>query len=180
MKKIVTFMTIYMISIIGVITNSCLFNTGHSNYYNIEDVGEWMPLTDSSHIDYYYNYKHKIYGTDLESPNWNDLFLIDPLEGIDYEDVQVCKGSGYAKDKHHVIYPLVKISIDFDEHLPGSMTNFGILFEKYIIEGADPGTFKYIGDGYGIDNRHMYYNGEEIKWDDNIIKQQIEKYQNWK
>ncbi len=70
----------------------------------------------------------------------------------------------YAKDKRYVYYPQsIQIMDEYDY--------FDITFEGDIrIHGADPNTFLYIGKGYAVDKKNMYYQGEKIKWNDHIIE----------
>lgn len=149
----------------------------HPSYDSVSDVGNWIKMTDSSRCDDYVVYKGNVYGTNMRTTDWNDYLHIRPLKGVDNQSFEVCKGCLYAKDKNSVYYPFLRNCIEIEEFW-GSVTMYSVQYSdsRFKIENADPKTFKYIGDGYGIDKRHMYYNGEEIPWDDNIIKHQMEKH----
>ena len=49
----------------------------------------------------------------------------------------------------------------------------GCYFTKYIINGADPNTFKYIGYGFAMDKKNIYRYGRKISLQEfeDIIKQ---------
>lgn len=88
----------------------------------------------------------------------NDYHFFDPLTDVDISTFEVCKGSGgYAKDKNRVYYPIVVTCVDGYEYS-------GCYFEEYVITGADPDTFKYLGDGYAVDRNNMYRYGEIVPW----------------
>ena len=83
---------------------------------------------------------------------------------MDIESFMVCKDSpDYAKDKNRVYYPVDICCIEGTRY-GGSYTL------KYILKGADPKTFKYIGNRYAADSMHMYYDGYEIPWDNEVIR----------
>ena len=62
--------------------------------------------------------------------------------------LRVCQGAPYATDSEHVYYIGDSIST---------------------IYGADPVTFKYMGQGFAADSRNMYYDGHRIMWDNELL-----------
>ena len=75
---------------------------------NITDKGEWVSVPADSSVEGYNNIDGQIY--------WGYIVGMDFTEednvGVDIETFRVCKGSEYAKDKHHVYYPQVVICYD--------------------------------------------------------------------
>jgi hypothetical protein len=123
---------------------------------SFEDQGVWIKLKNGEDCDGYLRKDNDIYGLNL--PDKNDYHYFDPLTDVDITTFEVCKGSGgYAKDKNRVYYPIVVTCEDAYEYS-------GCYFEEYVIEGADPVTFKYLGDGYAVDKNNMYRYGEMIPW----------------
>ena len=62
--------------------------------------------------------------------------------------LRVCQGAPYATDSEHVYYIGDSIST---------------------IDGADPVTFKYMGQGFAADSRNMYYDSHRIMWDNELL-----------
>lgn len=127
---------------------------------DVLDKGIWIKLESGQESDGYVRFGEAIYG--IYTYDIADCQYYDPLKGIDIPSFAVCQGSGYAKDNKHVYYPLSLICEDGTEF-------GGCYFVDYIVEDADPKTFKYIGNGYAVDRNNMYYNGKTIPWDDNKI-----------
>lgn len=127
---------------------------------NVFDKGTWIKLENGQESDGYVLVGNEIYG--LYISNIDDCHYFDPLKEVDIPSFVVCKGSGYAKDNKHVYYPL---SVTCEEGTEFS----GCYFEDYIVEDADPDTFKYIGNGYAVDHNNMFYEGKVIPWDNNQI-----------
>lgn len=147
---------LYVVVLIGITVMACLDKSA-----NIKDQGEWISLREGESCDWYYFKEGGVYG--MSPTDFKYYRYIDPLEGIDIPSFEVCKGSLYAKDKNHVYYPLLEECEDGPEYGACYMV-------EYIIEEADPTTFKYIGNGCGVDRRNMYRNGVKIPWDDTKIK----------
>lgn len=142
-----------------------------SNTQNIADRGVWVQLENGQECDGYISMDNKIYGVFLGLPQ--DYKLFDPLADVDFLTFEVCKGSGYAKDVAHVYYPLRVICEDGlieDEDGNSEREYGGCYFQEYIIEGSDPSTFKYIGDGYAVDKANMYHHGKKIPWDNSVLE----------
>lgn len=124
---------------------------------NISDKGEWVSVPPHSSVEGYNNIGGHIYwgyivGTD---------FTEDECLNADIETFRVCKGSEYAKDKHHVYYPQVVICFD-------GLGCGGTVAEKIILKEAKPSQFKYIGNGYAVAGNKMFHDGEVIEWNDSI------------
>lgn len=145
-------MKIYLLIILSALISSCSY---HSD--NISDKGEWVSVPAHSSVEGYNNIGGHIYwgyivGTD---------FTEDECLNADIETFRVCKGSEYAKDKHHVYYPQVVICFD-------GLDCGGTVAEKIILEEAKPSQFKYIGNGYAVSGNKMFHDGEVIEWNDSI------------
>lgn len=141
-----------MVIIIAIIVFSCTDRSA-----NVNDKGEWIRLTNGQECDWYIQKDNVIYGIEISDTAW--LRYYEPLEDVDIYSFEVCKGSGYAKDNHHVYYPLEVTCEDGYEFS-------ACYFAKYIIREADPQTFKHIGNGYAVDHNNMFFEGEVIPWDD--------------
>ena len=44
-----------------------------------------------------------------------------------------------------------------------------IYFQGFVVQSADLQTFKVLGKGYAVDKNNMYSRGNKIKWNDHII-----------
>lgn len=129
---------------------------------NITDKGEWVSVPVDSSVEGYNNIGGQIYwgyivGIDFTEMNLTEEDYID----ADIETFRVCKGSEYAKDKHHVYYPQVVICFD-------GLDCCGTVAEKIILKEAKPSQFKYIGNGYAVSGNKMFHDGEVIEWNDSI------------
>lgn len=124
---------------------------------NISDKGEWVSVPTDCSVEGYNNIGGQIY--------WGYIVGMDFTEneniGADIETFRVCKGSEYAKDKHHVYYPQNEVCFD-------GLDCGGTVAEKIILRGARPSQFKYIGNGYAVSGNKMFHDGEVIEWDDSI------------
>lgn len=138
-------------------------------YNLVEDKGTWIRLQEDCPQDGYILHKGQIYGCYLD--DLKDISRVSPMEDVDIATFEVCKGTGYARDKRKVYYPLWVICADG--------ADFGYsYFNEYVVKkklfglitlDVNPHHFKYIANGYAVDGHTMFYRGEEIKWDDNII-----------
>lgn len=125
----------------------------------VEDRGEWVKLHKSHKINGYLRVDDKIYGGDF---GISDIKYATPLKDVDPESFEVCKNSDYARDKNHVYYPIWVKCYDGE--------TWGICeYVEYIVKGASPKSFKYIGKEYGVDGYTMYYRGEKTKWNDSLL-----------
>ncbi len=77
------------------------------------------------------------------------------MEGVDTSTFQVFPGSNYAKDKNGVYYPLERVCVDG--------ANWGVCYcTKYVVPGADPASFTYLGNSYASDKKNVYFGGHVI------------------
>ena len=140
-------------------------------YNLIEDKGTWIKLQEDCPQDGYVLHKSQIYGCYLD--DLKDISRVTPMKDVDIATFEVCKGTGYARDKRKVYYPLLVYAVDgidfgysyFGEYVVKKDLLFGL-----IKLDANPHHFKYIANGYAADGHTMFFRGEEIKWDDKIIK----------
>lgn len=136
---------------------SCTDNT------NNKDAGIWVRLEEGKSIDGYLLIDNHIYGGEFDYVK--DLKGIPPLEGVDIKTFEVCKGSGYARDKNYVYYPIRILACDgedygylcYVEYIVKTNYFYG-LFSIY----ANPRTFRYIGDGYAVDGSTLFYRGKKV------------------
>ena len=154
MKKNIVFL---FFSFIVFFMCSCLSN----NNSNIIDKGHWVKLNEGESIDGYTKIGNTIYGCYMDSII--DYHHFDSLTNVDVSTFEVCVGSGYARDKNHVYYPLRVVCVDAE-------TWGGCYFEEYIIKKVSPNSFKYIKNGYAIDGNKMYFEGKEIKWHNDLLR----------
>ena len=131
----------------------------YANMPQIVDKGEWVKLHKNQRINGYLRIGNQIYGGDIDL-----CFLkyFTPLKNVDAQTFEVCKNSGYARDKNHVYYPICEIYYEGD-------TWGGSQFKEYIVVGASPKTFIFLGDDYGIDGYAMYQSGVKVKRDNAVI-----------
>ena len=151
-----------MIIISLLLLSSCSYRSD-----NISDKGEWVSVAADSSVEGYNNISGRIY--------WGYIVGMDFSEeenvGADIATFRVCKGSEYAKDRHHVYYPQVVICYDGfkEDKETGEYEGVGgEVAEKIILEGAKPSQFKYLGNGYAVSGNKMFHNGEVIEWNDSI------------
>jgi len=152
-KKYIVIIVFCIIALIGTV---CLY---YANMPQVEDKGEWVKLQESQKINGWRRIGDKIYGGDIDL---SDIQHFDPLKGVDAESFTACKNSKYAKDKNHVYFPIVEIAVDAE-------TWGGGILKEYIVDGASPNSFKYLGDDYGVDGYTMYRMGEKVKWDKGVV-----------
>ncbi|PWL62485.1 MAG: hypothetical protein DBY35_03085 [Bacteroidales bacterium] len=156
-------MKIYLLIIWSVLITSCTYRSD-----NISDKGEWVSVPVDSFAEGYNNIGGQIY--------WGYIvgdFTEEDNVGADIETFRVCKGSEYAKDKHHVYYPQVVICYEGfkEDKETGEYEGFGgEVAEKIVLKGAKPSQFKYIGNGYAVSGNKMFHDGEVIEWNDSIAK----------
>lgn len=124
--------------------------------------GEWKSLDNLEYHGYYVKVGDHIYGSDLGSYMKTEYMWYDTLE-VDTPTFEYNTAGDYARDKNGVYYPIGVEFIDSDVFL-GSGT-----LVDYIVQGADPETFRYVGDGYAIDKKNMYFEGVRIPWNNDIF-----------
>ena len=138
----------------------------HEGYDEVNDIGQWRTLNDGEREWWYLRIGDAIYGNNLDIKG--SLRHGKPLK-IDAKSLVVSKDCDYAKDKNYVYYPVRVTCEDWIEEDEDGWG--GICYmREYIVDGADPKSFKYLGNHYGIDRHFMYRFGEKIPWDDRIIQ----------
>ena len=127
----------------------------------IKDMAEWVSV-DTDNIDCYYRVRDTVYW----GPNWKECIILPPpITQADANSFVIAKGTHYAKDKNHVYFPIGQYGIEeYDTEWTPDMES-----DIKVIEGADPATFKYIGHGIAADKDNMYYKGERIMWDNELL-----------
>ncbi len=162
--KMLSLQKISLLLCIGFISLSCT----HSGYEDAIDNGNWRILENFEREGWYLKVNNNIYGCD-EINIECCIKYNEPLQDIDVESFLIAENCDYSKDKTHVYYPLLIRCADLLGESSEDCNDY-CYFIEYIIDGADPKTFKYLGDGYAVDRRHMYDEGREIPWDNEIIK----------
>lgn len=108
----------------------------------------WTILNEKESIDGYTRIGDSIFGGEI---NCN----VEAMKGVDIETFTVLAGTKYAKDKCFVYYPISIFCIDY--------IDCGVCYYvRYIVEDANPETFKYLGKGYAVDGKNVYFRGELI------------------
>jgi hypothetical protein len=138
----------------GLIFNSC---NGQNSYFVAQGVTdkteqlkknktEWIKLNNNESINDYTRIGDSIFGGEIACN-------IKPLKGVDIQSFKVCAGTKYAKDDNNVYYPIEIFCIDY--------TDCGVCyFSKYIIEGANSLTFRYLTKDYATDGKNVYFRGK--------------------
>jgi hypothetical protein len=112
----------------------------------------WVELNDSERIDGYTRIGSWIFGGEIACG-------IQPLKDIDAGSFTVCPGTKYAKDLHHVYYPLEIVCVDGED--------CGVCYyAKIIVDSALPASFRYLAKDYATDGRHVFFRGELIQYAD--------------
>ena len=153
-----------------------LLITGCKRYdtSGIKDNGEWLSIYDVPITSNYILHDDSVYGICFEyidSINWDTFWSEPPRVPIDNVDIETLyintydSKYNYAKDAKYVYCPTSYWYSDTEVALPYSKWFDGDIR----IPGADPKTFKYLGDGYAVDKNGMYSCGERIEWNDSII-----------
>jgi hypothetical protein len=103
----------------------------------------WLNLTDSNTLDGYSAINKNIFHGGPGSP---------PLKGVDFDSFQVLSGNNYARDKNRVYYPISEVCVD--------SLRFGYCYaNEYIVKGAKPKSFRYLGKGYATDGKLVFFRG---------------------
>ncbi len=132
---------------------------------DLEEYSYWKKLENLERDDLWIRIGDSIYG--IDSYDFDDYRWVGAKD-VDVATFEVCVGSeGYAKDKRHVYYPLQMTGYD------GETWGTYIEDDGYIIEGADPKSFKCLGYGYAVDRFRMYFKGKPIKWDNEILDPKV-------
>lgn len=144
------------------------------NYHRFNDIAKWLPI-DTCSIDGYWVKRQKFPRQD--TIYWNYGTTPGYISNADIETFVIGKDTYYAKDLNNVYFPIqVFDNIEEDVVWSPNSTSFAT-----IIDGADPKTFKCIGEGFAVDKKHMYFFGEEIPWDNKFLdKGNREKYMKYR
>jgi len=138
MKHFENFLNILILSILF----SC-----NSSTKLIEQKG-WINIKENQYFDEYTRKNNNIYCGETGC-------RAKPMEGIDISTFKVLPGSGYAKDKNNVYYP---ISITCDDY-----TDCGVCFcDKYVINNVNTESFRYLKKDYATDGERVFFRGQEI------------------
>lgn len=156
MKTIFKSTTSVFILLILVINHCC----GQNKYFRPTDItditdklvaGEvhWTPLKNKERIDGYTRINNAIYGGEIDCN-------ISPLKDVDANSFEAFPGSFYGIDKNRVYYPIMKNCVDYED--------CGVCYYKdYVVEGANPKSFKYLGKDYAVDGSKVYYRGKILE-----------------
>lgn len=157
--------TLFILFSLLVILYSC-------NSNNIEDNGIWVevsPLKEDVNEEYCI-VDGRVYLGTFNMDFYNEVLskITDQyyLKEVDLKTFKVCQGTCYAKDKNHVYGPISDTCMDTE-------LNGGCVYDDYIIKTATPDSFRYLRNGYAISDGHMYYNGIEIEWRNDILNDSI-------
>lgn len=124
-------------------------------YDDYKERGHWKQLKENERIGFYWRHNDKIYAALGDSAVL--IKYVKPMEDVDIATFYVNKKTtngmeNYAKDKKNVYYPLHAICVDADSYGYEYAT-------ELIVKGAFPSSFRYVGDGKGIDGYTMYRYG---------------------
>ncbi|MDE6090570.1 MAG: DKNYY domain-containing protein [Duncaniella sp.] len=161
MKRIDILMIVLLL---GVVT---WMSYTHEGYDEVNDIDQWYQLNDGEREGWYIRVGDSIYGSSVDEIHCCVKYT-DPLK-IDAKSLKVLKDCDYVKDKNHVYYPISIVCEDWSKPDSEGCSDIDY-FKEYLIEGADPKSFKYLGNDYGIDRHFMYRRGKRIPWDDRIIQ----------
>ena len=142
---------IFIAAVTGLSLFSCKDNSfGLQGLPAEEEIpGIWSPLAEGDTISVYIRNGDKIHYSDSRY-DFTEL----PLPDTTY--FEVWTHSNYARDTSFVYYP-----IETDCVVPD--TNYVCYCTNYVIEGANPITFRYLGQGYGTDGETLYRNGKIVE-----------------
>ena len=163
---------IVVIILIGVLIAPCY---ACSRGGSIVDQDKWTKISsfeDSVVKDTYALINGKIYYGGFDRAFYDSVLCSRSVSGLPYlkeadiETFEVCENSCYARDAHHVYAPLQIEYLDGDEY-------GGYYAVQYIIKNADHQNFKIIRNNYAVSGHHMYYEGKEISWRDEVLDPSI-------
>lgn len=79
-----------------------------------------------------------------------------PMKKVDPKTFRVIGGSQYAFDKNKVYFPISEDCVD-------TQVSGYCYCSKYVVMGAEPRSFRYLGKDYGVDRKRVFFRGEPIK-----------------
>jgi hypothetical protein len=107
------------------------------------ELAKWTMLKNNENVGEYINQNDKLYCGSTSS---------HPMENVDSNTFEVLSNSGYARDTSHVYYPIKMLCVDG--------TDFGYCYcVEYVLEGALPSKFKYLGKDYATDGHKVFFRG---------------------
>lgn len=132
----------------------------------IEDKGTWMDICEIKQSNgFLLSNNGQIYGINITSngPFSIEKYLesLSPIPNADVKTLKVCindDNEPYAKDKNRVYYAYLNGILFVD----GETMSAEIYSGDISIKDADASTFKYIGQGYGIDKKNIYFEGNSV------------------
>ena len=133
-----------------------LFIACNDNGINIDPFGErgevsgnWQPLFTNDTLEVYINVDDTVH---LGDPSYKITKIMEASPST----FQVWTDSNYARDSLYVYFP-IEIECDVIE---GNYICYSL---NYIVEGASPSSFRYLGNGYGTDGNKLFLNGSLIQ-----------------
>ena len=138
--------------------------------------GVWVSINNANNKNGYCIVAEQVYGAWInlqDTTNLEQVLLqieteLNPLVGSDSKTFEVCinpEYQPYGRDANYVYYPKLENTLFIDGEYYG-----GEIYDSNIrIDGADPKTFKYLGEGYAADKNNMYFEGNKIEWNDSLI-----------
>jgi len=117
------------------------------------DSSQWVSLGNDERIGDFTRIDDKVFCGELWCGDVNK-----PLQEVDLSTFEVLLGNfyatgSYARDENYVYYPLETYCVDFED--------CGVCYcTKYIIQDADPRTFKYLSKDYSTDGNIVFHKGE--------------------
>jgi hypothetical protein len=139
------FLFLVVLSLAGCSNDESL--TGIPTQSNVN--GHWTPLMENDTLAPYINLEGFIHFLDSR-------FEITVLDSADAGTFQVWTFSDYARDSAHVFYPIDVNCVALEA---GTICYPRI----YVVKGADPVHFRYLGNGYGTDGNSVYLHGLKVE-----------------
>ena len=170
-RVFVCMLTGYVVILMGIICGYIASGDSEvpdaDRFAQIKDLAEWMPV-DSVSVNGYFCVGDTVYFWPEGNEGSRESYS-NPIAGADRNSFRIARGTLYAKDcKNVYIATNSTTSVDYDENAPAdvlSVFNDGAI----IIKGADPQTFKYIGNDLGVDLHRMYDSGRQIRWSNILL-----------
>lgn len=158
---------IIIIVVIGILIQSCTRKDSNIEFDSMDENG-WISIRTAPQPNGFYLINEKIYGYEFDLPDTVDAkefvskyakFNNKPINDADSKTFKVCinkDNERYAKESRNVYYA------DGGRYVEGEDFSIIEYDDVLIIDGADPETFNYIGNGYAADIKNVYYKGHKI------------------
>ena len=118
-------------------------------------------------IENFYRVADNVYWSDEDTDfNASDY---NAVEYSDADSFRIALGTRYAKDKKYVYWTKFMrdpLKYKYDYEKQETLLLSGNKAPVIVMWGADPETFVALGYGFACDKNSMYFEGEEIGWDD--------------